>query len=61
MKKLNLLEMESQIGGDSTPLTEFLNGFCCGVGIGLCCSGAGSILGAICTAYSCAAVICQAS
>jgi len=57
MKKLNLSEMEVQSGGS---VAGFLDGVCCGVGIGLCCSGVGSILGALCTAYGCAAAICAA-
>jgi len=53
MRELNSLEMEFQIAGNA-----YLDGFCCGVGIGLCCSGAGSILGALCTAYACAKALC---
>ena len=50
MKKMSLLEMEVQTGGD----VGFFDGLACGIGIGLLVSGVGSIVGWAITGYGCA-------
>ena len=54
MENLNLLEMETYVGGMDEDIAGFLDGFACGVGIGMLVSGGLSWLGAFITGWGCA-------